>query len=311
VIVNVPSWEDLRTISLQLYFKAWAAAVEIVTEFDDVYTDGLDWEDEWKGYIEASQADLQSIYTLIQQSQEIGIKALIARVSPFLLLKRHETKPTAPGGSTYDFSDFPTLDASELVRVHNVFCDTKLSDEFSTDFETLRRERNKIAHIGLFNKTLTPDHLIEVLIKQFQELYKDRAWLVERVFFISKHRWADYGDYDKWSPVGAALYELWKTLPRVTPKQFEAIFGRGPDEKRLICPACGPALEHFMDGNEPYARDIPTAFEAADAKIACAACGHAFALIAQKCVEGECDGEFVAVHDGDAFCVECGEQKVA
>lgn len=310
MITNVPTWEDLQTISLQLYFKAWANAVEIITEFDEVYPEGTDWKEEWESYVAAAQSDLQSVYTLIQQSQEIGIKALIARVSPFLLLKRPEAKASAPDGA-YDFSDFQTIDASELVRVHNIFCDAKLSDDFARDFETLRRERNKIAHIGLFNRTLTPEDLVDLLIKQYQQLYPGRAWLVDNVTFVSKRRWADIGDYDEWSPVGQTLYELWKILPRVTPAQFEVILGHSYDEERMICPDCGHALERFTDGSEPYAADVPTAYQTEAEKMACVACAETFSLIAKRCDPENCDGTFAAVADGSIFCVTCGEEAPA
>ena len=78
VIENVPSADELRSISLRLYFKAWADTVEIITEWEQYGSYLLDkaegeddsHTDEWQAYIKAAQSDLQAIYTLIQQSQE-------------------------------------------------------------------------------------------------------------------------------------------------------------------------------------------------------------------------------------------------
>jgi hypothetical protein len=35
VIENVPSADELRSISLRLYFKAWADTVRIITEWEE------------------------------------------------------------------------------------------------------------------------------------------------------------------------------------------------------------------------------------------------------------------------------------
>jgi hypothetical protein len=116
VIDNVPTADELRTVSLRLYFKAWAEITNIVTEWMEYSSfptpewlpdkghfyvigeaaGGHDAFAEWHSYIEAAQNDLQGIYTLIQQSQEIGLKARICEVSPFLLLKRADLKRPTP-----------------------------------------------------------------------------------------------------------------------------------------------------------------------------------------------------------------------
>jgi hypothetical protein len=74
-----------------LYFKAWADTVEIMTEWEQYGSYLLDkaegeddsHTDEWHAYIKAAQSDLQAIHTLIQQSQEIGLKATICELSVF------------------------------------------------------------------------------------------------------------------------------------------------------------------------------------------------------------------------------------
>src|SRR5262249_24578531 len=154
---NVPEADDLRTVSLRLYFKAWAEMAAIVTEWEEyghlMYSeetqDALEQEltTGWKEYIGRAQSDLQGIYTLIQQSQEIGIKALICEVSPYLLIKRTDVRASA--SNTWDFTDFPTVDAVELIRVHNIFCATPFSKDFQTQYDEIRRNRNKIYHLGI------------------------------------------------------------------------------------------------------------------------------------------------------------------
>jgi hypothetical protein len=156
VIKNIPTADELRLVSIRLYFKAWADTANIITEWaeygewatESQEEDDTDSPAGWEQYIAAAQSDLQGIFTLIQQSQEIGLKARICEVSPFLLLRRTDVRPTEGEQNVWDFTDFPTLDASELIRVHNMFCSTTLSKEFQSKYEEIRRGFLTLASIG-------------------------------------------------------------------------------------------------------------------------------------------------------------------
>jgi hypothetical protein len=54
------------------------------------------------------------------------LKARICEVSPYLLLKRTDIKPTKANTNTWDFTDFPTIDATELIVTNG-----KLSQRYS------------------------------------------------------------------------------------------------------------------------------------------------------------------------------------
>lgn len=306
MITNVPSWDDLETISLQLHFSAWAQITKIVREFNQSYAAAeLDWHKEWEEYVKAAQTDLQGIYTLIQQSLEIGIKSRISRISPFLLLKKYEAKPVEPNSHQYDFSDFQTIEASELVRIHNMFCADQLSAAFVSEWEKVRKARNKIAHLGLFNLTLDPNELFDLLFLQYRELYPERRWLPDRVLFASKHRWA--GAWDEWSPEGEVLHELWDVQTDIEQAHYLTVFGYPYGVRRYICPECGSLLEGLTQGNEPYKADVPTAYRIGAAKIKCAMCLKEHGVEEGKCNGAECDGDLAAVEDEWAgMCLTCG-----
>ena len=77
MIKNIPTAEELRLVSLRLYFKAWADTTNITTEwaeYGEWATESLDEGEEsdsqagWEQYIAAAQSDLQGIYTLVQQN---------------------------------------------------------------------------------------------------------------------------------------------------------------------------------------------------------------------------------------------------
>ena len=305
MIVNVPEWQDLETISLQLYFNAWDAAVRIVEEFETAYQGVHGWEEEWTEYLAAAQTDLQAIYTLTQQSQEIGIKARIATVSPYLLLKRHETKAFAP--DQYDFTDFPTIDAGELVKVHNTFCATKLSNGFADEFDKMRRARNKIAHLGIFKEELNPKELLKLLLLQYRELYPNRKWLPDRALFASKHRWAQSGFLHEWSPEAETLNELWHYQGELDETGYVTVFGHEPSEERYICPPCGNSLDRYVGGNEPYPCDVPTAYMSGKDMVHCVLCLMESATKVGACDSDDCEGTHLSSDaDYKDMCLVCG-----
>lgn len=311
MIINVPAADDLQTISLRLYFKAWADVVEVVTEFQEIHMLGPvlspSEEEVWEEYLRDAQSDLQGIYSLLQQSQEIGLKALIAAVSPFLLLKRHETRVSDHG--RYDFSDFPTLDASDLIRVHNVFCSRQLSSAFSDTYEELRRGRNKIAHLGLFQERLEPMRLIGLMLLQYRELYPDRRWLPDRYRFASLHRWARLESRD-WTSRTSVLFELWRVIPWLNRGEYELVIGHPPDRARFICPICAQDLSN---GSEPYPADVPTAFLTDDfGFVECALCLNQSSVRPGACSETDCKSRFFSESSDlhDALCLVCGADPV-
>jgi len=109
------------------------------------------------------------------------LKARICEVSPYLLLKRTDIKPTKANTNTWDFTDFPTIDATELIRIHNTFCSTSLSKDFQIQYEEIRRNRNKISHLGIYRQGIDPRLIIDILQMNYAELYPGRRWMDDRL----------------------------------------------------------------------------------------------------------------------------------
>lgn len=323
MIINVPTADDLRTISLRLYFKAWAEIVEIVSEWYEYsgllnlpkwlpeegrYDDApeVDEDKAWQAYLDAAQSDFQGVYTMVQQSQEIGLKALVCEVSPFLLLKRHEAKAVDAATHTYDFTDFQTVDAADLIRVCNTFCNRIISSEFQLQFEEIRKSRNKIHHLGIHNSPIDPAFIIDALLVQYRELYTGRRWLGDRRHFAAMHRWSaidvDSGD---WSELTQVFRELWHILPILPEAQFMTIMRHGPEEPRYICHACGD--EAHLGEREPYPGDIPTACITEDGmQVHCVVWDKAYKIRKEPCPD-DCDSQLVSDEPRfDGCCMLCG-----
>jgi len=156
-------------------------------DFESVYpTDddptATEWTDEWKGYLDACQDELQSICTVVAQSNELALKAKICDVSPFLLLLGGEQR-FGKSPKDINFSDFRTIDAVDLPGAVNTICSKPLSDKFIKTYHEIRSLRNKIAHLGQAQTPFHPDEMIKLLVFQYTELWKGRAWSHESPHF--------------------------------------------------------------------------------------------------------------------------------
>jgi hypothetical protein len=160
VIIEIPSADDFKQASLNLLSLAWQMALESLDSYEQseiihpqdtpVHTFQTDdgqvhtfggpdtrYTPEQRAAAEQlfwrrSQPMLGNALSLIQQAVEMGLKGRIAAVSPFLLIARDARD--YPGNSTtrdVPFSEFRSLDAADLLRVHNTVCPARLDGEFA------------------------------------------------------------------------------------------------------------------------------------------------------------------------------------
>lgn len=315
MIKNIPTAVDLLLVSLRLYFKAWGDTTSIISEWAEYgewaseaqeKDDALDARAGWEKYIAAAQSDLQGIFTLIQQSQEIGLKARICTVSPFLLLKRTDIKPSDGENGVWDFTDFPTLDAAELVRVHNIFCPTTLSKEFQAKYEEIRRSRNKIFHLGIYCQNIEPLAIVDILQLQYSELYPGRRWMEDRLHFAALGKWADFSFDSDFNERTGLYNELWHLIPELTDRQFKWLMGRDRSEDRFACHDCGHNAG--LGNSDPYVNDVPTAYPVADGNVRCVICDREYPIQrAAPCPVMDCGCEWQSSLEGfTGLCMKCG-----
>jgi hypothetical protein len=314
VIKNIPTADELRLVSIRLYFKAWADTANIITEWaeygewatESQEEDDTDSPAGWEQYIAAAQSDLQGIFTLIQQSQEIGLKARICEVSPFLLLRRTDVRPTEGEQNVWDFTDFPTLDASELIRVHNMFCSTTLSKEFQSKYEEIRRGRNKISHLGIYRNNLEPLEIIDILQLHYSELYPGRRWMEDRLHFAALSKWVDFQFDSDFNERTGLFNELWHLIPVLTDDQFKRLMGHERTETRFACHECGH--DAGLGNSQPYVTDVPTAYLVGEDRVRCVMCDVEYPIKhVAPCPVTDCGCEWQSAQEGHVgLCMECG-----
>ena len=276
--------------------------MEIAADFELEYPeDGGEWSQEKTEYLDCCQSDLQSCCTLMQQSNELALKARIAEVSPFLLLFRNDRKLSAKP-EDIDFADLRTLDAHDLPRAVNSFCPRPLNETFITDYEWVRSLRNKIIHLGSVDKQFEPDALLKLMIRQFIELWPGKGWLAERLAYERSSRAAFFDD-GKWrSAEGNVLSELEETLARFTKSEFKKLIGFEKSERRYLCPSC-VYKSHIRNVGIDLS-ECRSAFLIVDAGVVrCAICEQEHQVTREICGIKECKGDMIA----DCMCLTCGE----
>ena len=98
-------------------------------------------------YWASAQKPLSVALALVQQGTELLLKSRIIEVSPFLIFKGDPSLwPSGCDKQEISFSEFKTIDAQDLIRVHDTVVTSRLTEEFKNRYENLRRKRNTIMH---------------------------------------------------------------------------------------------------------------------------------------------------------------------
>jgi len=147
MITDIPTSSDFQNAGINLLNLSWDSTMSLLTEriveIDKINTNVSVNETYWK----SAQPILTSSLTLIQQGVEFFLKGKISEVSPYLLIANMPSNfPKNSNKQNTPFSDFRTLDAQDLIRVHDTVSENRLSDEFCQWYDELRRLRNKLMH---------------------------------------------------------------------------------------------------------------------------------------------------------------------
>jgi hypothetical protein len=315
MIVNLPTPQSLNETALRLYFSAWSSLIDIRADFDTAFDPGtakepgrIDWSQEWSEYLEGYQPELQAVCSVIQQSNELALKAKICAVSPYLLLLGSEPRFSAKVRDI-DFSEFRTLDAVDLPASVNSLCPHPLSDGYITDYNHLRVLRNRFTHLGQAGQTIEPKGLLELLIRQYIGLWSDRAWLVDRANFAARTGAAFLHDGKYSAAASAVIDELPLTFAQIGKSAFKKLFGIGKTTRRYLCHRCiREASTRFYEVNPNRSK---TAFlkVTGGQKLHCLMCDKDYEVERRPCCIEGCKGDVISkdeYHEADV-CHICGQ----
>lgn len=294
MITEIPTAQEFHDSGVNLLYLAWDIAMDLLRGSDEKYTGAELDEILLEEYWQKSQTALGNAFGLIQQSMELGIKGRIAAISAFILISQEHGK-----WPTFDvpFSDFRTIDAVDLIKVHNAVSTAALDDTFRAFFDDLRRTRNKLMH-SVPKATFEPSTLIINVLTAAETLYNDRPWPKHCIEQEAKSRVSilDGGEGER----NRVMNDVELALKHLRPAEAKRFFGFDKKRRAYVCPNC------FAVSNRDFMDDWPklaqlASKEPTETALHCVVCDSTSEAIRKTC-DHDCKGN---VLDDEGMCLSC------
>ena len=221
-------------------------------------------------------------------------------MSPYLLISDAPARwPSPYEGRPIDFEHFRTIDAQDLIRVHDTFAPTAFDAGFVEKFQSLREVRNLVMHSAGKNVSVRVAEVVDSALYMHKSLFPTENWFtVRREFLRSAPS----------SGLGAGEYATNNTCCEATivkkllqPAQIQAYLGVDKKQRSYLCPTClGDAN---TDSGFDYKLAVlrPKSAEATD--LYCPVCDQTHRVRRQACEDTECPGNVISEESGR--CLTC------
>jgi hypothetical protein len=248
MITEIPGATDFARASVNLLHLAWETAVRALSTFESehaVYAEDPEvWSPEEaiqaaRFFWDFSQPELGNALTLIQQAIEMALKGRIASVSPFLLIaKDARDYPSGSDKGDVAFSAFRTIDAADLLRVHNSVFPVRLGHDFQNFWDVIRRQRNTIIHsVAVEPRIEAKDILAHVLLVN-EFLHGEQSWPKRRLAYSDTEEfWAAHPQMVNYK-YGFVLDEMATAVQNLPPSTIKKYLGFDKKARSYICPNC-------------------------------------------------------------------------
>lgn len=320
MIEEIPSSDDFHQAALDSLNLSWDVLMDLARYVRDAYDyghlgeEGLQKDktdgDELKEYWTSAQNLLGNALTLLQQGQELGIKARIAEVSPFLVIMAHPRDwPASAVNENVSFGEFRSLNAADLIKVHNTVHRDRLSSEVRKQFDKVRKQRNAIMHSVKAASEIHPGQVAGSILRAYNGILRGEAWFVDRLLHYKRSpeaaAWGD--DY-----IGNGVLLDWDlTAHLLSTADLRRFFGFDRNGPNYCCPVCHGNTRDF---DEPIRSAILRADDEPP-RVQCVVCQQKTAVERRQCEnaswynprtgdEGDrCDGNIFSVDGGT--CLTC------
>lgn len=297
MITNVPSPDDFREHGIDYLNIGWQTVLDILNEIEDAseWVDDVDEvvSDVWK----AAERELATALSLVEQGAEFLLKSKICAISPWLLVSRNPRDwPSGCGREDVNFAAFRTLDAQDLVKVHDTFSNVLLSTEFCATFEELRQKRNSVIHTVDRSIKITASRLIEQILIVSDHLLGRQEWLKHRKAFLDRDRRTALYSTDGNEYVLAR--EFVAATSTLIPTLVARFFNFNKRQRAYLCPECSGG-EFYFTGKTAQLNPNSKGSKS----LHCFACGLNFDVEREVCPDADCKG---TVADLEGKCLTCG-----
>jgi hypothetical protein len=295
MITEIPTASEFQEAGLNQLYLAWQIAMQAVQDYEEAQQLAYEMnEDEAAAaaaaYWSKSQPVLANAFGLVQQAMEMALKGRIAAISPYLLIARDPKDwPAGVDRRAVSFSEFRTLDAADLVKVHNTFAANPLDNVFSGFWDSVRRDRNKLMH-SVTVKLFDPALLIRGIMMVNEPLFSNSNWPQRLLTMEAEGKYAAYGlgsDDDQ----NIVMGQIEIALRHLTPAESKRFFGFDPKRRAYVCPVC------WGRANRDWQEDWPalaqfSSKEPSATTIHCVVCEEATEIERNDCINPKCKSVF-------------------
>jgi hypothetical protein len=297
MIIEVPNAADFEQTGLDYLNLAADQAFSLSIDF--IYAGyEASWEDEIREFWRAAQRQLASALALVEQGAQFMLKARIAEISPFLLIVGTPRDwPRGIGSRDVPFAEFRTLDAQDLVRVHDAVSANRVSSSFAAQFEQLRRRRNTVMHTVDRTLEVTAKEIILLALESVHELLGPRRWIGVR------------REYHERAPGGGEefiesqlLVEVDLLIDVLTRAELLRYFCYRKNQRSYPCPVC---IARYQYGDSPPSTAQLRPNTAIRTNLHCFVCEGNSAVLRKDCCNSGCRSNVIL--EATKECVTCYE----
>lgn len=316
MITDIPTSTDFQEAGINLLNLAWDSTVSLLS---DRILDGSQFRNNVAAsakYWRSAQPILTSSLSLVQQSIEFYLKSKIAQISPYLLLAGTPSNfPKNSSSQDTSFSDFRSIDAQDLIRVHDTVSNNRLSREFCQWYDDLRRLRNKVMHTVDKAILITDKDVLIKVLEGCEYCIGAHAWIQTRSKYLMSSpgkQLLEDNPLDHIDDKDVAAYhlgqlqsEILTVIEYLEPRYSEKFFGFQKKKRRYICLHCLSIKQQdvffeYKDVEEVWLNTAQLDSEYPNT-IHCIICDGHYLIKAAKCVY--CGNNVVDAQNG--LCLSC------
>lgn len=306
MIRDIPTREDFEEQGMTLLNLAWDTVVGLLLN----YRDAKEWdsfiEDEQaEHYLNASQKPLAVATVLLQQGAEFLVKTAIADVSPFLLIDGNaQSWPKKCDTNDTSFSTFRTVDAQDLIRIHDTVAATRFTDIFTQHFSKMRRVRNTIIHSVDRNLRFSEKDILLSILTITSELQGPHKWMADREKYLKSTPSAAFATEGFGSNL---VREFQMLVDLLGNSELQRHFGFNKRQRRYLCLECKMSCSEYYPDLEPRTAQLKPNSPASQS-VHCVVCRTTIPVLRKPCNCIPCRGNVINdSEDFDPECLTCGE----
>lgn len=275
MITHVPSPHEFRDVGYGFLNFAWDQAISLLLEPHqwECQETLADEPELAELYWDAVSRQLVIGATAVQEGADFLLRAHIAEVSPFLLIEPRNI-PLDRKSPDLPYHELRSVNAADLIKIHDATCSPLLDDAFLETYERLRKRRNMFLHSTARHVKLAVGEIFADVLETAHALGNSEPWVGIRRDHMARQpdailaQWASGADAVFW----ALPKEIDMAIGVLSQAQAERYFALRPASARYACPACEEIYHFDWDDEIPRLAQLQSD-DAECSDLGCLVCG--------------------------------------